>query len=236
MAAGCDGFLSDLDRDGFVIVPDVVPTGDVAAVLADLHAALATDANANPVRSAGGSIYAARNLLELWPGPGYGLVRGLFFDKPPDRTWALPWHKDLTIAVRDNRRPSKEFTKPTSKAGVPHAEAPVQILEQMLTARIHLDDTTEENGPLRVLPGSHKSGKDLRCEGFIPHTILARAGDVLLMRPLLAHASNCSQPGTQRHRRVIHLEFACAGDLPGGFEWYDFRPGAGQDRQRWVTG
>ena len=108
---------------------------------------------------------------------------------------------------------------------MPHAEAPTIVLERMLTARIHLDDATEENGPLRVLPGSHKTGKELRCEGFTPHTVFAHAGDVFLMRPLLAHASNCSQPGTRRHRRIVHLEFAAAGDLPDGYEWYDFRKG-----------
>src|SRR6185295_1284359 len=107
------------------------------------------------------------NLVQLWPGvahawmqpplptmlaetlgPEFGLVRVLYFDKPPEQTWALPWHKDLTIAVKDNRLPSALFSKPTRKAGVPHVVAPRSVLEAMLTARIHLDDVTEENGPL----------------------------------------------------------------------------------------
>src|SRR5262249_22451045 len=139
-----------------------------------------------------GGVYAARNVLGWWPqaatvwqrprlldalaatlGPEFGLVRGLFFDKPPRQTWALPWDKDLTIAVRNNRLPSSRFAKPTTKAGVPHVEAPREVLDAMLTARIHLDDVTLENGPLRVLPGSHRDGKALRFDGE-PHTILAR--------------------------------------------------------------
>jgi hypothetical protein len=236
--------LAALDRDGFLLVPGVVPREELGDLLADLAAVLSEHQQAAPVRSTGGNIYAARNLLALWPaaatlaerpplpsilaevlGPGYGLVRALYFDKPPDRTWALPWHKDLTVAVGDNRLPSAAFTKPTRKAGVPHAEAPLEVLERMLSVRFHLDAMTEENGPLRVLPGSHRTGKTLRCEGFDSRTILSEAGDALLMRPLLTHASNCSRPDTSHHRRVVHLEFAATEDLPDGYVWYDFRAG-----------
>jgi hypothetical protein len=30
---------------------------------------------------------------------------------------------------------------------------PAEILDKMLTLRVHLDDCGEENGPLRVIPG-----------------------------------------------------------------------------------
>jgi ectoine hydroxylase-related dioxygenase (phytanoyl-CoA dioxygenase family) len=160
-------------------------------------------------------------------------VRTLFFDKPPDRTWALPWHKDLTVAVRDNRLPSRAFGKPTLKAGVPHAEAPQQVLEQMVSLRIHLDDVSEENGPLKVIPGSHRTGKELRLGDTAPQSILVGRGDVLLMRPLLAHSSGHADADTKRHRRILHLEFAASKELPDGYCWYDFRagpvmPGTGQ--------
>jgi ectoine hydroxylase-related dioxygenase (phytanoyl-CoA dioxygenase family) len=153
------------------------------------------------------------------------LVRALFFDKPPDQTWALPWHKDLTIAVRDNQRPSRHFTKPTRKAGVPHVEAPREELDAMLTARIHLDATTEANGPLRVIPGSHRDGKTLKLGDLPPVTLYAKRGDVLLIRPLVTHCSNRSLPNTNRHRRILHLEFASGRELPGGYEWHNFIPG-----------
>ncbi len=196
------------------------------------------------IRGQEGTVYAARNLLHLWPdllpiwrqpalraclervlGPRFGLVRVLFFDKPPGQTWALPWHKDLTIAVRNNRLPSTRFAHPTRKAGVPHIEAPVKVLESMLTARIHLDEVTDENGPLKVIPGSHRTGKELTLDLAPPRVIHAVAGDVLLMRPLLAHCSGKSAPDTPRHRRILHLECAASPELPDGFEWHDFVPG-----------
>jgi hypothetical protein len=231
-------------RDGFAVLPGVLSESQVEAILAGLGDALARAAGAEAaVMGEAGGIYAARNVLLLWPeaaetwrqpplpralaeilGTGFGLVRVLYFDKPPDQTWALPWHKDLTVAVRDNRLGGTRFRKPTTKAGVPHVEAPAEVLQGMLTARLHLDDATEENGPLKVVPGSHRLGKALDLGDVRPHTVLARRGDVLLMRPLLAHCSNRSQPGTGRHRRILHLEFAASADLPDGYTWHTFLP------------
>jgi len=95
----------------------------------------------------------------------------------------------------------------------------------MLTARVHLDTVTDENGPLKVMPGSHRFGKSLGDDaGAVPQAIFAQRGDVLLMRPPLVHASGKSQVPTKRHRRVLHLEFAAVRDLTDGFAWRDFVP------------
>ena len=225
---------------GFDLIPGAFAPEVVARILVELEVALA--GNEENIRARGGSVYAARNILDLCPptrilwresdlparvvailGPQAGLVRGLYFDKPPERSWALPWHQDLTICVRPGPPGSKLFSKPTHKGGRPHVEAPREVLERMLTARLHLDDVTPENGPLRVIAGSHRHGKQLHLAG--PEVeILARAGDVLLMRPLLAHASGNSHPGTTRHRRILHLEFASDPTLPDGFAWDEFTP------------
>ena len=42
------------------------------------------------------------------------------------------------------------------------------------------------------------------------------------MRPLLAHCSNRSGRRHERHRRILHLEFAASAELPDGYEWHDF--------------
>jgi len=195
-------------------------------------------------------VYGARNILELWPaaigimdqpalmqavrfvlGPGFGLVRMLYFDKPPGESWALPWHKDMAIAVKNNRLPSEQFSSPTTKYRVSHVEAPTWLLERMLTARLHLDEVTDENGPLRVIPGSHRHGKESGGVESAVHVLCGR-GDVLLMRPLLSHSSGHSRAGTTRHRRVLHLEFSADRDLPDGYEWHTLVP-PGESRLEW---
>jgi hypothetical protein len=236
--------VAQVERDGFVLLPGVFTAAQADAMLVGLGPALSDPPAAQgTMRSETGTIYAARNLLTLWPavvqvwrqppllealaavlGPEYGLVRVLYFDKPPERSWALPWHKDMTIAVR-RHLPSVHFSKPTRKASVPHVEAPTELLEQMLTARIHLDEVTEENGPLKVLPGSHRTGKVMVPGESKPRAILASRGDVLLMRPLLAHNSGNSHPQTKRHRRILHLEFAGRRELADGYAWHDFLTG-----------
>jgi hypothetical protein len=233
--------LEQVERDGFALLQEVFSAAEVEAMRAGLGTAL--EGGGAGVLGESGGVYAARNVLSLWPtaaevwrrpallqalagvlGPRFGLVRVLFFDKPPEQSWALPWHKDLTIAVRDNRLASSRFRKPTRKAGVAHVEAPVEVLRAMLTARVHLDDVSEDNGPLKVIPGSHRRGKALELGAVAPHTVLATRGDVLLMRPLLAHCSNRSHPGTRRRRRILHLEFAAAPELPDGYAWHTYLP------------
>jgi hypothetical protein len=233
--------LKQLAQDGFALVASELPAAEISR-LAELLTSSLNESNPEARALASrGTVYAARNPLELIPdvkriwrqsalgpllrevlGSEFGLVRGLFFDKPPGRSWWLPWHKDLTIAVKDNQLPSQHFTRPTFKAGVPHVIAPVELLEQMLTVRLHLDEVTEDNGPLRVIPGSHLTGKDIVADASEPVTILAKAGDALLMRPLVAHSSGDSTPGTDRHRRILHLEFAPREELPDGYAWQMF--------------
>jgi Phytanoyl-CoA dioxygenase (PhyH) len=230
-----------LDRDGFVLLRGAFSAAECDLLLAQWTAACATEGD-GLMRSATGTVYGARNILSRWPGvvqvvrqpklfdalqtllgSEFGLARVLFFDKPPGESWALPWHKDLAIAVKDNGLRSTEFKRPTTKYGVPHVEGPTWLLERMLTARLHLDDVTNENGPLKVLPGSHCGGKAGAGTGHEVR-ILCERGDVLLMRPLLSHCSGHSNDSTMRHRRVLHLEFSPIRELPDGFEWHTFIP------------
>lgn len=146
-------------------------------------------------------------------------VRGLMFDKPFKTNWFVPWHQDLTIAVKA-RHEFPGFVNWTSKTGVTHVQPPAEILARMLTLRIHLDNTMATNGALRIIPGSHAVGilranqisqvtdRPVVCE--IPR------GGIMLMSPLLLHSSQATD--TMDHRRVIHLEFS-ADKLPLPLEW-----------------
>jgi ectoine hydroxylase-related dioxygenase (phytanoyl-CoA dioxygenase family) len=150
-------------------------------------------------------------------------VRAILFDKNSTTNWKVPFHQDLSIAVRDQVDVAG-FSPWSCKDGVLHAQPPIKVLKTMLTLRIHLDDCLAANGALRVLPGSHIKGrydaKSIASErSQIEEKICEiQAGGVLLMRPLLLHASSCAT-ATQR-RRVVHIEYA-ACDLPGGLRWHE---------------
>ena len=228
-----------IKEDGFHILPRILTDDLRNLIVREIEQILATPSESSvAVRSRKGRIYGARNIAPLWAqirvplretpildilhgllGPTAGLVRALYLDKPPGRSWGVPWHKDLNIAVKNNTRKSSDFTHPTTKSGVPHIEAPPYVLSNMLFVRLHLDPVTEANGPLVVIPGSHKSGKKIETTG--PHrTLLHDAGDVLFIRPLLAHRSGRSNDESAGHRRVLHLEFAGSHRLPDGFAWH----------------
>jgi len=232
--------MSSLTQNGWKLLEGIYSAEQVERFCRHLER-LTLDSGES-VRQRDGAVYAARNVLEICPemkdiwrtprleqeiltvlGPDAGLVRALYFDKPPEQTWALPWHKDLLIAV-ESHHPAAGFSKPRLRVGVWHTEPPVSVLEQMLTLRIHLDAMTPENGPLEVLSGSHKTGKNLVISGFTQVTITSAAGDVLAMRPLLVHSSGRSLPDCGLHRRVLHLEFSGLPELPGAMRWNQFLP------------
>ncbi len=150
-------------------------------------------------------------------------VRAIYFDKSPDKNWLVAWHQDLTLALRE-RAEVQGFGPWSSKDAIPHVQPPVALLEQMLTVRLHLDDADETNGALRVLPGSHRLGRlsagqiqELRAK-TPEHLCAANAGDALLMRPLLLHASGRST--NPRHRRILHIEYA-GFQLPHELQWHE---------------
>lgn len=151
----------------------------------------------------------------LWSVVGRELVavRATLFDKTAAANWRVQWHQDRVIAVRE-KLDVVGYGPWTTKAGVVHVEPPVSVLAQMLSLRIHLDECGPDNGPLRVLPGSHElgklSGSELE-EQHDPASIVevhVPRGAFLLMRPLLVHSSMTAR--VSGHRRVLHIEFAPA--------------------------
>lgn len=229
MNSGDPALAEAFRRDGFVIVPDAV---DPAVVDALLAATAPVTAGRGGVRHLLRDVPAVRELARSAPvravaeaalGPGAFAVRGILFDKTPDANWKVVWHQDLTIAVRE-RRPVPEFGPWSEKEGVPHVQPPAALLARMAAVRVHLDDCTETNGPVRVIPGSHREGRlapdDVdRWRAAGPEVVCTvPRGGILAFHSLLLHASSPAQ--VPAHRRVVHLEFA-VDQLPGGLEWYE---------------
>jgi ectoine hydroxylase-related dioxygenase (phytanoyl-CoA dioxygenase family) len=223
-------FTRELETQGFTMIDSYLDLDLIDRLIQAI-----TDCQLNPDRA------GVRNLLELVPsveklsqsheirdlvvpilGDSARVVRGIFFDKQPSANWKVPWHQDRTIAVKQ-RVDLPEYHPWSVKAGIVHVQPPTAILNQLLTVRIHLDRTDEANGALKVIPGSHCHGKltDSEIDRWkqISPGISCNLdpGGILLMRPLLIHAS--SMATIPIHRRVIHLDYA-RNQLPSGLEWY----------------
>jgi ectoine hydroxylase-related dioxygenase (phytanoyl-CoA dioxygenase family) len=148
-------------------------------------------------------------------------VRSILFDKSADVDWSVPWHQDLTIAVQTKHEMSG-FSAWTLKDGVQHVQPPVEIMERMVTLSIHLDDTDATNGALRVIPESHRHQR-YASESIVEETSRhpeviceAKAGDILVMKPLLLHSSR--KGISKGNRRILHVEFS-ADELPPPLNW-----------------
>jgi predicted DNA-binding transcriptional regulator YafY len=182
--------------------------------------------------------YAIRNLLKEVPGlkklvlnsnllkilkaidPNLFLAKAIFFDKTQESNWYVTWHQDIVINVAEKIE-SEGFSGWTKKSGVHGVVPPDEYLKDIVTIRIHLDDTDESNGALKVIPGSHNKRLtddevSLISQNSIPYISEVDACGIQIMKPLLLHAS--SKATSQKHRRVIHLEFA-SKQLPNGLEW-----------------
>lgn len=214
----------ELEEKGWAMVPDVMDADERDEILRTLgpvtgagRRGLLQEAGVHALANSERLLQIVRPCLPAEPRP----VRAIYFDKSPGENWLVTWHQDLTIAV-DDRVEVTGFGPWSVKDGVPHVQPPAELLEQMVTLRLHLDDADAANGALRVLSGSHRHGRlaagqiqNLREAGG-EVLCAARAGDALLMRPLILHASGKST--SERHRRILHIEYAGFA-LPDRLRW-----------------
>lgn len=222
--------VSQLRNDGYAILPEALSDRDVDALLRaiepldrDLEEAarggLRDALRRSPAIREVVEHAAVRDAVRTVLGGGAFAVRGILFDKRPNANWKVPWHRDRTIAVRE-RRDAPGFGPWSVKGGTPHVQPPIEVLERMLAVRVHLDPCGAENGPLRVLPGTHREGRlksdDVPAAGRDEVACEVPRGGILLMRPLLLHASSSAR--SPARRRVLHLDFA-AFELGHGLEW-----------------
>lgn len=213
-----------VERDGFAIAKDFLSLRSVADLLKEFDAAPLRRSRAGVRHAlrypAFADLVGDSGLMEIAHqilGPKAFPFSATLFDKSPEANWLVVWHQDTALPLRE-RSDVPGWGPWSVKEGVIYAHAPADALAQILALRIHLDDSTAENGPLRVLPGTH-------CRGVLSddaiHELteknsaaecLVSSGGVLAMRPLLVHASSKSRKGAPR--RVLHIEYG-SSRFPG---------------------
>ena len=221
----------DLEKNGFVVVPTFYSKEQLAMIRASAREGLFRVEGA--MRSE--QVYAVRRALQVMPqlvtsvfsqafrdlvcsilSKGAFITKSIWFEKPAGGNWFVGWHQDISISVK-RRVDAPGYSRWTAKHGVIGVVPPLPILERTLTIRIHLDDADGDNGAVRVIAASHRSGiQPPPVFGTEGQVCCVPAGGVMLMRPLLLHAS--SRSVTSRPRRVLHVELNDM-ELTGGVEW-----------------
>jgi hypothetical protein len=224
----------DFNRKGFEIFKGVIPSPRCDELATELSVRFQIKQGSNKSKIGGvrnllqttklvAELAACTEFTDLFQtisGQNHFPVRAIFFDKTAETNWLVPWHQDLAIAVME-RIETPGFGGWSIKDEVVHVHPPREILESMVTMRLHLDDCDAANGALKAVPESHQHGK-LTSDEIIewakqpPFVCEVSKGDVLLMRPLLLHASSPTK--NPSHRRILHIEYATQ-ELPNGLQW-----------------
>jgi ectoine hydroxylase-related dioxygenase (phytanoyl-CoA dioxygenase family) len=212
-----------VDEEGYATAPDVLQQEEVAKLLAETG-------NANLARSRAGVRHAMKvpciqalandqqmmSIARTILGGKAFAFRATLFEKLQTANWLVVWHQDTALPLKA-RHETPGWGPWSVKDGVKYAHAPAAALSEVIALRVHLDDSMAGNGPLRVLPRTHKLGvlSDEQLHEYsikvIPVDCLVPKGGVLAMRPLSIHASSKSQ--TARPRRVVHIEYAASAKV-----------------------
>jgi ectoine hydroxylase-related dioxygenase (phytanoyl-CoA dioxygenase family) len=145
----------------------------------------------------------------------------MLFDKSSAANWLVAWHQDKVIPLQE-RRDADGWGPWLVKEGVIYSQAPARVLAHVLAVRIHLDDSTAKNGPLRVLPRTHTLGvlRDDEIQKLAaqiwPAECLVSRGGILVMKPLIVHSS--PKLKVEACRRVLHIEYAGSAAIADGMK------------------
>ena len=213
-------------RDGFVVVDGVLTAAECVAIAA--HIDVGDVPGSRNMLAAPWCAQLARDVqgvaaLALLIPEGHAAVQCTYFEKSQATNWLVPVHQDLSIPVRE-KVVHPALSGWSLKQGTCFVQPPLDVLQQLVAVRVHLDACGLQDGPLRVVPRSHIQGvidadraAAMRgAQGDVPCP--AALGAALVMRPLLLHASSKSTGHSRR--RVLHFLYAPA-QLPYGLAWGD---------------
>jgi ectoine hydroxylase-related dioxygenase (phytanoyl-CoA dioxygenase family) len=214
--------------NGFEIVPNVLDQSEAANVATELQRSTLERSRAGarhlmhvPVVQRIAHDSRLVTIAARFVGPAAKPFRATLFDKSPANNWLVVWHQDTALPLRE-RRDIPGWGPWFIKAGITYAHAPATALCRVVALRLHIDDSDADNGPLRVLPGTHTMGVLSDAEigqlarEIPPVDCVVPAGGVVAMRPLLIHAS--SKAESSRQRRVLHIEYADSPRMPDDLE------------------
>jgi Phytanoyl-CoA dioxygenase (PhyH) len=210
--------------NGYKLLPDVLSPQQCDAISLLTQGVVASSAGSRTLLDQDWCAELAANLrqnprLSNLLMPDAVAVQCTYFQKSKSRNWLVPLHQDLLVPVAE-RVEHPALRGWCWKEGTLFVQPPVSVLESLIVVRLHLDECSAADGPLRVVPGTHTRGLfEIGQESALRTAQVpcaAKKGAALAMRPLLLHSSSKSTGSSLR--RVLHFIFGCQ-DLPHGLRW-----------------
>jgi ectoine hydroxylase-related dioxygenase (phytanoyl-CoA dioxygenase family) len=207
-----------LNKNGFVVMPSLFSRHECEVICRRLPIKYSSAGTRNLLaegwcRTLACQLRLTRQLSSVLPHSAIA-VPCTFFAKSSETNWSVAFHRDLSVPVKA-RVDAKDCKGWSMKEGVLYVQPPMDVLEELVAVRIHLDDCGSQSGPLRVIPGSHIAGLRQLSEA---RECIGSAGSAVVMRPLLIHGSSKAKEPTLR--RVLHFLFS-PKQLGYGLEWND---------------
>jgi ectoine hydroxylase-related dioxygenase (phytanoyl-CoA dioxygenase family) len=229
--------IQEINSEGFTIIDNVYSETEIEKLIS-LIEKITKNKSENSTFRKSEDLFAVRQFLGEIPetleiilnnrlkkiiktnfGNNYFITKSIYFDKPEMSNWFVSYHQDLTISV-NKKIELENFENWTTKQNQFAVQPPKNILDENFTIRIHLDKTTKENGALKVVNKSHDKGicriENIKINAETESFCEVENGGIMIMKPLLFHASN--KTTNNERRRVIHIEFSNQ-ELPKELEW-----------------
>src|SRR5262249_51780369 len=144
-----------IQEHGFALIPAVFSPDEADAVTSALSGnsvrrsrAGARHILSDPTVTALAKDTRLMNLARQVLGQQARPYRATLFEKSPSSNWLVVWHQDTALPLRQ-QRDLAGWGPWSVKDGIPYAHAPAAALEEILALQVHLDDSTDGNGPLR---------------------------------------------------------------------------------------
>ena len=159
----------------------------------------------------------ARGVLGCDPFPSSATL----FDKPAVSNWLVVRHQD-TALPRGERHEIPQLGPRCVEDGVIYGHAVANAPSGIVAPRFDLDDSGSENGPLRVLPATHRMGvlTGERIQGLSTQQPVVdyrvRRDGIAVLRTLRIHASSKSR--STGPRRMLQIRSAASASVPDGPE------------------
>ena len=206
--------VRSMDREGYVYLPGVLSATEVAELrtIFDRLAPVEESFDRYTTPESGGFLNKhINNAFNLDPL----LLRCI--DLPDVIDLAEAVHGDdchiigMTAWMTGPGRPDQQLhcdwlpvTLPEDVLADPRVNVPAFIT----TAHLYLNDISDELGPTKIVPGSHRSGRhpdgETTWQGLGERSVMCKAGDVVIFRSEVWHRGSANKSSEVRYLLQIH--------------------------------